>query len=138
MNAYTCKFCSHITNLNDDEDWGKKLACPNCGKMLADNLDKPEPRRGVASKPVMQFKRAGRRPLKPGESSLLVKDEPAFPVADSDGISEYPGLTVHDYFAGKALQGLLSTITSDGYDKNELAKECFHLATAMMLRRNRP
>lgn len=39
------------------------------------------------------------------------------------GISDYPGMDLRDYFAAKALQGMLGNPTSDDYEDEVLRRE---------------
>ncbi len=60
------------------------------------------------------------------------KNNSAFPVFDSDGycFEGFAGLTKREYFAGKALQGILSANLGTFY--NVTAKECVGYADALI------
>lgn len=55
---------------------------------------------------------------------------PAFPGVDHLG-EVYPGMTLRDYFAAKAMQGLLSDRTIQA-SRNEFAGEAYSMADAML------
>lgn len=72
-------------------------------------------------------------------------DQPAFPVQASDygGHGTCFGLTIRDYFAAKALQGLISTagapfLLGMAGCENETASTAYKLADAMLAARVRP
>lgn len=72
-------------------------------------------------------------------------DQPAFPVQASDygGHGTCFGLTIRDYFAAKALQGLISTagapcLLGMGGCENETAHTAYKLADAMLAARVKP
>jgi hypothetical protein len=54
--------------------------------------------------------------------------QPAFP--SNPSMDEY-GMTMRDYFAAKAMQGMMSRENIDAYNK-EIAKWSYDLADAMM------
>lgn len=62
---------------------------------------------------------------------------PAFPV-DADGRNYHPGQTLRDYFAGKALQGILSSGAnlnmgpSHTEEMEDVAKTIYLMADAML------
>jgi hypothetical protein len=61
---------------------------------------------------------------------------PAFPVPysnESDGPTMMPseGMTLRDYFAAKAMQGLIACPETDGY-KHDYAKWAYEYADAML------
>jgi hypothetical protein len=60
-----------------------------------------------------------------------MKDTPAFPVCDAARIHELQGMTLRDYFAAKALQGLLFG-NYDFADRNRIAVKAYDFADAMM------
>lgn len=68
------------------------------------------------------------------------KDLPAFPHQKEDG-SPYWGMTIRDYFAGKAMQGQLSGLwvseTSHGWTDDEIGKEAYRIADAMLAARDK-
>jgi hypothetical protein len=57
---------------------------------------------------------------------------PAFPIfIDSgQGVEWHKGMTLRDYFAAKAMQGMLSA--SENYQTRELARYAFDVADAML------
>ena len=57
--------------------------------------------------------------------------QPAFPNEGFNGWGDpYPGMTLRDYFAAKAMQGLLSgTTTNDGL---VIVKDSYKIADAML------
>lgn len=67
-----------------------------------------------------------------------MKDIPAFPsVSISNGYSE--GMTLRDYFAGKVLQGVMSSVEmgivfskGDKPPSDEIAESAYAMADAMM------
>lgn len=54
----------------------------------------------------------------------------AFPIANRDGILE-SGMSLRDYFAAKAMQGMMADHTRDAYPQ-EIASHAYKLADAMM------
>lgn len=60
----------------------------------------------------------------------------AFPLVTQrpDGVVvEYnPGMDLRDYFAGKALQGLLATVKDETWFQDEVASICYEMADKMM------
>jgi hypothetical protein len=59
------------------------------------------------------------------------KGGPAFPVCDAARIHELEGMTLRDYFAAKALQGLLAG-TLKSSDTSLIARDCYAMADAML------
>ena len=65
---------------------------------------------------------------------------PAFPVPDIDGSAVCEGMTLRDYFAAKAMQGICvskdeaGTLVTHGYDW--IAGEAYRIADAMLKARN--
>ena len=59
---------------------------------------------------------------------------PAFPFwSDSDGLAQYSGMTLRDYFAAKALQGMLAGFPdADGAHYPALAKLAYAIADEML------
>lgn len=55
---------------------------------------------------------------------------PAFPAMHFDLAESEHGMTLRDYFAGKALQGLLAATRTDRSDI--LAKDAYNMADAML------
>ena len=63
---------------------------------------------------------------------------PAFPVTTDHGsVYALPGMTLRDYFAAKALQGMLAD-KSSGYPHREYACDAYSLADAMLAERKQP
>jgi hypothetical protein len=60
-----------------------------------------------------------------------MKDTPAFPVCDAARIHELQGMTLRDYFAAKAMQGLLFG-NYDFADRNRIAEKAYDFADAML------
>jgi hypothetical protein len=61
---------------------------------------------------------------------------PAFPFwSDSDGLAQYSGMTLRDYFAAKAMQGLMGRVWGD-LPTDELftvwSKSAYAMADAML------
>ena len=60
----------------------------------------------------------------------------AFPLVTQrpDGVVvEYnPGMDLRDYFAAKALQGLLATVKDETWFQDEVASICYEMADKMM------
>lgn len=68
---------------------------------------------------------------------------PAYPLVDykfdgSPSTFNSPGLTIHDWFAGQALMGILAQ-WPDGaeYDPHQTAKAAYEYADAMITERNK-
>ena len=61
---------------------------------------------------------------------------PAFPVPDIDGGAVSEGMTLRDYFAAKAMQGIFSR--TGGYNPKwaenviDIAEVCYEMADAML------
>ena len=70
-----------------------------------------------------------------------MKNENATPTIKHDGQLSTPhgGLTLRDYFAAKAMQGLLSGFYRDTskYNFSELPTESYSIADAMLSERNK-
>lgn len=68
-----------------------------------------------------------------------MKYDPAFPITlpqNPDGIIEtYVGLTVRDYFAAKALQGICASGPTKDFTNAMIASEVYDLANAMLAER---
>lgn len=60
---------------------------------------------------------------------------PAFPCLDSNA-NGHEGLTIRDYFAAKAMQGMVSTENWNGHIKNT-AIDAYQIADAMLKERNK-
>lgn len=63
------------------------------------------------------------------------KNPPAFP--NNEGATDSYGMTLRDYFAAKALEGLISHFTGLGKGKSpeDYAKRAFEYADAMLKQR---
>ena len=58
---------------------------------------------------------------------------PAFPVPDIDGSAVCEGMTLRDYFAAKAMQGLLATDLNCAPEYVQaIADSCYVMADAML------
>lgn len=67
---------------------------------------------------------------------------PAFPATEvdggtdgvgcKDGVWHYTGMTLRDYFAAKAMQGLVENANWRGMPEDALAKESYKLANEML------
>lgn len=57
---------------------------------------------------------------------------------DDGGIEAEPGMTLRDYFAAKALQGMCACHLSEGWSAEVFAEEAYGLADAMMAAREAP
>ena len=67
-----------------------------------------------------------------------MKDILAFPVQDAYSMSTDRGMTLRDYFAAKAMQGMLSACTGwSESDQERLAKCSYKMADEMMKARNK-
>jgi hypothetical protein len=64
-----------------------------------------------------------------------MKDIPAFPTENSYLESTLHGMTLRDYFAAKAMQGMLSENSGIRYPTDELVKFAYTMADAMMKER---
>lgn len=68
---------------------------------------------------------------------------PAFPVTLPSGESyqghlPHDGMTLRDYFAAKALQGMCADSSTAGTKATDLCEECYQLADAMLAARVKP
>ena len=63
-----------------------------------------------------------------------MKDIPAFPIVVDygDGVKYQTGMTLRDYFAAKAMQGMLSENSGIRYPTDELVDFAYKIADAMM------
>ena len=69
-----------------------------------------------------------------------MKNQPAFPHtveyrgSDCGGIVPHGGMTLRDYFAAKAMQGLLAGLLAYGHDImwDQVAKDAYKQADAML------
>ena len=60
-----------------------------------------------------------------------MKNEPAFPIQDAYSMSTEQGMTLRDYFAAKAMHGLLSNRNAEAAI-DEFAVKAYRMADAMM------
>lgn len=76
------------------------------------------------------------------ENKKQIKNLSAFPIQDDAGICQdgQEGMNLRDYFAAKAMQGLL--ISPDKYsevkDDESCAEHAYKIADAMLKERNKP
>ena len=61
-----------------------------------------------------------------------MKDIPAFPTENAYMVSTQQGMTLRDYFAAKAMQGMLSENSGIRYPTDELVDFAYKVADAMM------
>ncbi len=62
-----------------------------------------------------------------------MRNEPAFPNEGFNGWGEpFQGMTLRDYFAAKAMQGLVENANWRGMPEDALAKEAYKLANEML------
>ena len=69
-----------------------------------------------------------------------MKDTPAFPTQESRYPDHPPatlGMTLRDYFAAKALQGLLSSSTQPQSGADMIARDAYTVADAMLIERSK-
>ena len=59
-----------------------------------------------------------------------MKDIPAFPVPPMENCYAPTGMTLRDYFAAKAMQGMLAA--SENYQTHEMAMYAYDIADAML------
>ena len=66
-----------------------------------------------------------------------MNDIPAFPIVVDygDGVKYQTGMTLRDYFAAKAMQGMLSENSGIRYPTDELVDFAYKVADAMMKER---
>ena len=53
------------------------------------------------------------------------------------GVKESTGMDLRDYFAAKALQGLLTTVKDEQWLPQEVAEVCYEVADSMMKAREK-
>ena len=58
----------------------------------------------------------------------------AFPIANMEGSEEFLGMDLRDYFAAKAMQGILTG--ADSFDAKWIAQFSYEMADAMMIIRS--
>jgi hypothetical protein len=63
-----------------------------------------------------------------------MNNPPAFPIANlwHNELKEYNGMTLRDYFAAKAMQGICASGPSMEWSNDRLAAEAYDLADAML------
>ena len=61
-----------------------------------------------------------------------MKDIPAFPIQDAYSVSTKQGMTLRDYFAAKAMTGLLTAEIVGEYSNEHVAEISYRIADAMM------
>ena len=61
-----------------------------------------------------------------------MKDIPAFPTENAYMVSTQHGMTLRDYFAAKAMQGMLSENSGIRYPTDELVDFAYKVADAML------
>jgi len=64
-----------------------------------------------------------------------MNNDPAFPVLIVNRpkkLHKYNGMTLRDYFAAKAMQGLVENANWRGMPEDALAKEAYKMADAML------
>jgi hypothetical protein len=68
-----------------------------------------------------------------------MKDIPAFPIVVDygDGVKYQTGMTLRDYFAAKAMQGMLSENSGIRYPTDELVDFAYKVADAMISAREK-
>jgi hypothetical protein len=79
------------------------------------------------------------------KSNILNNNHPAFPVQAYPGDAANPkvrpntGMSMRDYFAGQALNGLLANPedTSDGVEFEDIADYAYNMANVMLVRREK-
>lgn len=59
--------------------------------------------------------------------------DPAFPIPSGPFHGEYPGMTLRDYFAAKAMQALIDK----GFGDKSSAREAYKYADAMLAERDK-
>lgn len=72
-------------------------------------------------------------------SDDLNRVEMAFPVSTIDGYTQY-GMTLRDYFAAKAMQGICVNVGRNGFElisMSGIAEYAYELADAMLKARNK-
>lgn len=65
---------------------------------------------------------------------------PAFPTVDANREADYGthGMTLRDYFAAKAMAAIWPAPHLAEWDKNEIAREAYFMADAMLTARGQP
>jgi len=61
-----------------------------------------------------------------------MKNQPAFPCQYEEHLPTWNGMTLRDYFAAKAMQGLVENANWRGMPEDALAKESYKLADEML------
>ncbi|MDF3863488.1 hypothetical protein P3W53_03380 [Pseudomonas denitrificans (nom. rej.)] len=57
---------------------------------------------------------------------------PAFPIPGLKDDADFNGMTLRDYFAAKALQGMCADPATAGTAGKDIVAECYDLADAML------
>jgi hypothetical protein len=65
------------------------------------------------------------------------KEMKAFPASDTFDRDSKHGMDLRDYFAAKAMQGLLSTVKDEEWKYDEVATIAYGMADAMMQMREK-
>ena len=68
---------------------------------------------------------------------MSIKDKPAFPTVLDDGCSWTQGMTLRDYFAAKAMQGILCSGKGIHSDQFMLSRDAYEVADAMLEARSK-
>ena len=63
------------------------------------------------------------------------KSFPAFPCTDSANPDDYPGMTLRDYFAAKAMQALIAGESQGEWEDAQAAQSAYRMADAMLAAR---
>lgn len=65
--------------------------------------------------------------------------EPGEPMQTGQYTAQYPGMTLRDWFAGQALAGRCFSLgeAGEGWTHEEIARECYGQADAMLAERER-
>ena len=63
-----------------------------------------------------------------------MNNPPAFPALNEVGLEKAYGMTLRDYFAAKAMQGMLAGLLAYGHDIlwNQIAEDAYKQADAML------
>ena len=63
---------------------------------------------------------------------VIMNNPPAFPALNEVGLEKAYGMTLRDYFAAKAMQGLLTAEIVGDYSNEHVAEIAYVLADAML------
>lgn len=72
----------------------------------------------------------------PGTRTEKVADA-GYGIGDQWAEFSHPGMTLRDYFAAKAMQGMLGGQWPDSMDRPEIAKRAYLMADAMLAEREK-